>query len=690
MAKKSAKKAVAPDPEDVAAPVEDGGAGLLDRDLSWLDFNARVLALAEDPSVPLLERLKFLAIYSANLDEFFMVRVAGLAGRAAAGLGAAAPGGLEPAAQLKAIRVRVLELAAQQAAIFDALEPTLAEAGIRLGGGQGIEPADQDEIRQRFEEQLFPVLTPLAVDPGHPFPYISNLSLNLAVMVRDGHDGQRRFARVKVPPLLSRFQGTADGARLYPLDQVIVEHLPMLFPGMQIESAHPFRVTRNADLMVGDEEADDLLAAVEMQLRQRRFGRAVRLEVDAEMPLALRELLLRELQLGADDLYEVDHLLDLGSLSELYALNRPELKYPVWTPVLPERLGTDPGDIFSVLRSRDVLLHHPYDSFSAVEAFIDRAATDPDVLAIKQTMYRTSLESAIPRALIRAAEAGKQVAVLVELTARFSEEVNIAWARRLEEAGVHVVYGLVWLKTGCKATMVVRRERGELRRYCHLGTGNYDAATARQYEDVGLLTADEAIGADLSDLFNFLTGYSRRNDYRKLAVAPFELRQQILKLIREASTARGGRIAMKMNNLVDDQIIEALYEASSAGCEVDLLIRGICRLRPGVPGRSERIRVRSIVGRYLEHSRIFAFGQGDTTRYFIGSADLTPSNLDRRIQLLCPVENAALAARLEEILAVNLAETSAGWALGPDGVWGRVDGRSTHSDFQQLAIERKT
>ncbi|HKY76141.1 MAG TPA: polyphosphate kinase 1 [Acidimicrobiia bacterium] len=690
MAKKSAKKAVAPDPEDVAAPVEDGGAGLLDRDLSWLDFNARVLALAEDPSVPLLERLKFLAIYSANLDEFFMVRVAGLAGRAAAGLGAAAPGGLEPAAQLKAIRVRVLELAAQQAAIFDALEPTLAEAGIRLGGGQGIEPADQDEIRQRFEEQLFPVLTPLAVDPGHPFPYISNLSLNLAVMVRDGHDGQRRFARVKVPPLLSRFQGTADGARLYPLDQVIVEHLPMLFPGMQIESAHPFRVTRNADLMVGDEEADDLLAAVEMQLRQRRFGRAVRLEVDAEMPLALRELLLRELQLGADDLYEVDHLLDLGSLSELYALNRPELKYPVWTPVLPERLGTDPGDIFSVLRSRDVLLHHPYDSFSAVEAFIDRAATDPDVLAIKQTMYRTSLESAIPRALIRAAEAGKQVAVLVELTARFSEEVNIAWARRLEEAGVHVVYGLVGLKTGCKATMVVRRERGELRRYCHLGTGNYDAATARQYEDVGLLTADEAIGADLSDLFNFLTGYSRRNDYRKLAVAPFELRQQILKLIREASTARGGRIAMKMNNLVDDQIIEALYEASSAGCEVDLLIRGICRLRPGVPGRSERIRVRSIVGRYLEHSRIFAFGQGDTTRYFIGSADLTPSNLDRRIQLLCPVENAALAARLEEILAVNLAETSAGWALGPDGVWGRVDGRSTHSDFQQLAIERKT
>ena len=682
MAKKSAKRDVAP------LNGEGDGAEPLDRELSWLDFNARVLALAEDASVPLLERLKFLAIFAANLDEFFMVRVAGLAGRVAAGLGAAASGGLEPAAQLKAIRARVLELVAQQTAMFDALVPALAEAGIRLGGPQGIEADHRDELRERFEEQLFPVLTPLAVDPGHPFPYISNLSLNLAVLVRDGRDGQRRFARVKVPPLLSRFQVTADGARLYPLEQVIAQHLPKLFPGMQIESAHPFRVTRNADLMVGDEEADDLLAAVEMQVRQRRFGRAVRLEVDAGMPAGVRELLLRELQLGADDLYEMDQLLDLGSLSELYAHNRPELKYPAWVPVAPEGLGAASADIFAVLRSRDILLHHPYDSFSAVEAFIDQAATDPDVLAIKQTMYRTSLESVIPRALIRAAEAGKQVAVLVELTARFSEEVNIAWAHRLEEAGVHVVYGLVGLKTGCKATMVVRRERGELRRYCHLGTGNYDATTARQYEDVGLLTADEAIGADLSDLFNFLTGYSRRNEYRKLAVAPVELRQRILKLIRESSASPGGRIAMKMNNLVDDEVIEALYEASSAGCEIDLLIRGICRLRPGVPGRSERIRVRSIVGRYLEHSRIFAFANGEATRYFIGSADLTPSNLDRRVQLLCPVEGAALAARLEEILAVNQADTSSAWTLNPDGVWTRVEGRSTHGEFQRLAAER--
>ena len=697
MAKKAAKRDVTPEAEEVAGPLGSDGAELLDRDLSWLDFNARVLALADDPSVPLLERLKFLAIFSANLDEFFMVRVAGLAGRVAAGLGAAAAGGLEPAAQLKAIRARVLELVAQQTAIFDALVPALAEAGLRLGGPEGIEAAHRDEINQRFEEQLFPVLTPLAVDPGHPFPYISNLSLNLAVMVRDGRDGQRRFARVKVPPLLSRFQATADGARLYSLEQVIADHLPMLFPGMQIESAHPFRVTRNADLMVGDEEADDLLAAVEMQLRQRRFGRAVRLEVDTGMPAGVRELLLRELQLGSDDLYETDQLLDLGSLAELYALNRPELKYPPWTPVLPVGLGTGSGDIFTVLRSRDILLHHPYDSFGAVEAFIDQAATDPDVLAIKQTMYRTSLDSAIPRALIRAAEAGKQVAVLVELTARFSEEVNISWARRLEEAGVHVVYGLVGLKTGCKATLVVRRERGELRRYCHLGTGNYDATTARQYEDVGLLTGDEAIGADLSDLFNYLTGYSRRNDYRKLAVAPVEFRQQILKLIREAAGQPGGRIAMKMNNLVDDEVIEALYQASSAGCEIDLVIRGICRLCPGVPGRSERIRVRSIVGRYLEHSRIFAFGRGDgSTRYFIGSADLTPSNLDRRVQILCPVEDEGLAARLDEILAVNLAEGSSGWALGSDGAWtpippaaDGVAGRSTHSEFQGLAGQRQ-
>jgi polyphosphate kinase len=670
MGKKGSKKDA-----DLVEPAGGEAAEFVDRDLSWLDFNARVLGLAEDPAVPLLERLKFLAIFSANLDEFFMIRVAGLAGRVAAGLGAAAAGGLEPAAQLKAIRARVLELVAQQGAIFADLVPALAGQGITLGGPAGIDPDHRDELDRRFEEQLFPVLTPLAVDPGHPFPYISNLSLNLAVMVRDGSDGQRRFARVKVPPLLARFQVSADGACLYPLEQVIAEHLPLLFPGMEIESAHPFRVTRNADLMVGDEEADDLLAAVEMQVRQRRFGRAVRLEVHAGMPAGVRDLLLRELQLGADDLYETDHPLDLGSLSELYALNRPELKYPPWTPVPPEGLGADPGDIFAVVRSRDVLLHHPYESVGAVEAFIDQAATDPDVLAIKQTMYRTSLESAIPRALIRAAEAGKQVAVLVELTARFSEEVNIAWARRLEEAGVHVVYGLVGLKTGCKATLVVRRERGELRRYCHLGTGNYDATTARQYEDVGLLTADEDIGADLSDLFNYLTGYSRRNDYRKLAVAPVELRRRIVDLIRETAAVPGGRIAMKMNNLVDDEVIEALYDASAAGCRIDLVIRGICRLRPGVPGRSERITVRSIVGRYLEHSRIFAFHQGSSSRYFIGSADLTPSNLDRRVQILCPVEDRALTARLEEILAVNLSDD-----LGAP---------STHEEFQRLARQRQ-
>jgi polyphosphate kinase len=664
MPKKGGKKGgpaiVAPEPD------------LLDRELSWLDFDARVLALAEDPATPLLERLKFLAIFSANLDEFFMVRVAGLAGRVAAGLGAAATGGLEPTDQLKAIRARTLELVARQTAIFETLIPALAGAGLHLAGPEGIDPVHQEEFGRRFEEQLFPVLTPLAVDPGHPFPYISNLSLNLAVMVHDGRDGQRRFARVKVPPLLSRFPATQDGTRLYPLEQIIGHCLPMLFPGMEIESWHPFRVTRNADLMVDDEEADDLLAAVEMQLRQRRFGRAVRLEVDAGMPVAVRQLLLRELQLGPEDLYEVRGIIDLGALSELYVQNRPELKYPASTPVPPPGLGPDPGAIFAAVRSRDVLIHHPYESFSAVEAFIDQAAVDADVLAIKQTMYRTSLDSAIPRALIRAAERGKQVAVLVELTARFSEEVNIAWARRLEEAGVHVVYGLVGLKTGCKATLVVRRERGELRRYCHIGTGNYDASTARQYEDVGLITADEDIGADLSDLFNFLTGYSRRNDYRKLVVAPFDLRSRLLELIQETAAEPGGRIVMKMNNLVDEEVIEALHGASNAGCEIDLIIRGICRLRPGVRGLSDRIRVRSIVGRYLEHSRIVAFESGGPARYFIGSADLTPSNLDRRVQLLCPVEDRRLTARLEHILAGNLAETSNAWSLNADGSWARV------------------
>jgi polyphosphate kinase len=674
---KRTRKDAAPGPEPAAAGRHDGdGPELLDRDLSWLEFNARVLALAEDPSVPLLERLKFLAIFSANLDEFFMVRVAGLAGRVAAGLGAVVPGGLEPAAQLKAIRTRVLELVGQQAAIFAGLVPGLAEAGIHLGGtgGRGIETTHRAEFGRRFEEQLFPVLTPLAVDPGHPFPYISNLSLNLAVLVRDGRDGPRRFARVKVPPLLSRFQVTDDGSRLYPLEELIGEHLPLLFPGMTVESWHPFRVTRNADLMVDDEESDDLLAAVEMQLRHRRFGRAVRLEVDAAMPAGVRELLLRELQLGADDLYETDGILDLGSLSELYALNRPELKYPALAPVPPPALAAEPGDVFTALRQRDVLVHHPFESFSAVEAFINQAADDPDVLAIKQTMYRTSLDSAIPRALIRAAERGKQVAVLVELTARFSEEVNIAWARRLEEAGVHVVYGLVGLKTGCKATLVVRRERAELRRYCHIGTGNYDASTARQYDDVGLLTADDEIGADLSNLFNFLTGYSRRSDYRKLVVAPVELRPRILELIKETAAEPGGRIAMKMNNLVDEEVIEALYRASEAGCDIDLAIRGICRLRPGLPGRSERIRVRSFVGRFLEHSRVFAFGRaGEATRYFIGSADLTPSNLDRRVQLLCPVEAPALVARLEEILTAPATGARQAWALGADGTWSRSD-----------------
>jgi polyphosphate kinase len=688
---------------DLAAPVPGTvdpadaveGVRFLDRELSWLNFNARVLSLAEEPSVPLLERAKFVALFSHNLDEFFMVRVAGLAGRVAAGLGAVAAEGPAPEKHLQEIRARAGELVARQAEVFRSqLAPALADAGIAIGDWESLDPADQNELTKVFEHRIFPVLTPLAVDPGHPFPYISNLSLNLAAIVRDPDGGQRRFARVKVPPLLPRFQAAGGGRCLVPLEQLIGAHLPMLFPGMEIESQYPFRVTRNADLTLVQEDADDLLAAVEMELRRRRFGRAVRLEVDAAMSEEVLDLLLRELELGTDDVDVIDGLLDLGSLSALHELPRPELKYEPWVPVTPRHLGAaEAADVLPAVRQRDVLLHHPYESFSAVEAFIQQAAADPDVLAIKQTLYRTSDDSSIARALIGAAERGKQVAVLVELTARFSEEVNIAWARALEQAGVHVVYGLVGLKTGCKTTLVVRREPDGLRRYCHIGTGNYDAQTARVYEDIGITTADDEIGADLSDLFNFITGYSRRGDYRKLIVAPLQLRERLLEMIREAAAEDRGRIVIKMNNLVDEEIITALYAASQAGCEIDLIIRGICRLRPETPGLSERIRVRSIVGRYLEHSRIFAFGGGrdGPVRHFIGSADLTPSNLDARVQLLCPVTDPELTGRLQEILDVNLADDVLAWRLHSDGHWTRiptVEGTSTHDRLHQLAQRR--
>jgi polyphosphate kinase len=678
--------------------VPDDERRFLNRELSWLDFNERVLAVAEDAGVPLLERAKFLAIFGQNLDEFYMVRVAGLKDQVAAGLGRSSPDGMSPAEQLGAIRDKVADLVARQSKAFlGEVVPGLDAVGIRLSDWESLDDDDREHLVRVFEEQIFPVLTPLAVDPGHPFPYISNLSLNLALIVRDPSTAERRFARVKVPPLLPRFIVMPDGERFVPLEQVIAAHLDVLFPGMAVEGHHPFRVVRNADLTLEEEEADDLLAAVEMELRRRRFGKAVRLEVDSSTSDEVTELLCRELELDPDDVYRVDGPLDLGGLWGVYELDRPELKDEPWTPVTQPRLvpsGDATVDLFSVLRGGDILVHFPYDSFTtSVEAFIKQAAADPQVLAIKLTLYRTSGDSPIVKALIRAAERGKQVVALVELKARFDEQANIAWAKALEEAGVHVVYGLVGLKTHSKTCLVVRQEEEGIRRYCHVGTGNYNPKTARLYEDIGLLSADADIGADLTDLFNYLTGYSRRRSYRKLLVAPTSLRAKVIDLIEEEAASPGGRIVMKMNSLVDEDVIDALYAASQAGVDIDLIVRGICCLRPGVPGLSERIRVRSIVGRYLEHSRIFAFGDGRerVVRYFIGSADMMPRNLDRRVEVVVPVDDADLQARLEEILDVNLADRSQAWVLEPDGTWRKLpagDGLGTHRRLQAVALAR--
>ena len=679
--------------------VEAIGPGrFLNRELSWLDFNERVLTLAEDGSQPLLERAKFLAIFSTNLDEFFQVRVAGLKDQLAAGLPATARDGMSPLDQLRTIRQRVNEQLDRLSAVFlKDIVPALADAGIRLSDWESLDDDDRGDLVDVFERRIFPVLTPLAVDPGHPFPHISDLSLNLAVIVHDTESNERRFARVKVPQLLDRFVVMPDGERFVPIEQVIAAHLGRLFPGMVTECHFPFRVTRNADLTLDEEEADDLLAAVEMELRRRRRGRAVRLEIDSTMSDEVRDLLLRELQLSPSDVYVVEGPIDLGGLWSVYALERPELKDEPWAPTTQPRLASDedaPLDIFAVLRDADVLVHHPYDSFAtSVESFIRRAAIDPDVLAIKQTLYRTSGDSPIVKSLIRAAERGKQVAVLVEVKARFDEQANIAWAKALEDAGVHVVYGVLGLKTHSKTALVVRQEDDGVRRYAHIGTGNYNPKTARLYEDVGLLTADPALGADLTDLFNFLTGYSRQSAYRKLLVAPLNLRTRILGLIQdEADRGDQGRIVLKMNGLDDQPIIDALYEASRAGVSIDLILRSICCLRPGVLGLSETIRVRSIVGRYLEHSRIFSFGTGERQRWYIGSADLRGRNLDRRIEVVVPVEEPALQARLAQILDANLEDQTSAWTLDDEGVWqppaGGDPARGAHRVLQDAASRR--
>ena len=660
-----------------------------------LDFQSRVLALAEDPTVPLLERAKFLAIFSSNLDEFFQVRVSGFKEQLALGVRSTAADGLDQVEQLRAIRTRVEELVTRQAAAFTKdIAPALQEAGVAISDWGDLDRDARDQLTRVFEDRIFPVLTPLAVDPAHPFPYISNLSLNLAVVVRDHASGEERFARVKVPPLLPRFVAVPNSTRFVPLEQVIAAHLDDLFPGMDVLAHHPFRITRDADFEL-DDDHEDLLAAMEDILRQRtKMGVAVRLEVDTRMTAEVLDLLCRELELEANDVYQVDATLDLAGLWELYSVRRPELKYASFTSQTPAALaGGDDTDVFWAMRNGDILLHHPYDSFGkSVEQFVAQAARDPHVLAIKQTLYRTGGDEAgIVASLAKAAEAGKQVVALVELKARFDEQANIERARMLEEAGAHVVYGLVGLKTHAKILLVVRQEADGIRRYCHVGTGNYNPKTATAYEDIGVLSSDPDLGADLSELFNHLTGYSRQDEFRKLFVAPTHLRDAFRDLIR-GQARPGGHIAMKMNALVDAQMIDELYAASQAGATVDLVIRGICCLRPGVPGLSDNITVRSIVGRYLEHSRLFRFGPpgADETEYIIGSADLMPRNLDRRVEAMLRITDQRLRARLEEILTINVLYDALAWRLEPDGTWAKiaVSGEDSQVKFQELAVAR--
>jgi polyphosphate kinase len=649
----------------------------LNRELSWIAFDERVLALAEDSALPLLERVKFLAIAASNLDEFFQVRVAGLKRQqAAGGVRTRSVDGLTPAEQLSRIGPRAQELAAAQARLYGELAPLLADEGIRILRWTELDEGQQRVLQAMFSTRIFPVLTPLAVDPGHPFPYISNLSLNLAIRVEDPDTKIVHFARVKIPPLLGRFV-TPEPDIFVPLEDVIAANLGRLFPGMRVVARHLFRVTRNADLEVDDDGAEDLLEALEEEIRRRRVRPAVRLEVEEGMPADVRDLIARELQVGPEDIYALPGLLNLAGMADLQALDRPDLQAPPFQGATPARLLTSEGvepDIFDTLRAGDMLVQHPYDSFGmTVQRLIEQASTDPHVLAIKQTLYRTSGQSPIVEALVEAAEAGKQVVVLVEIKARFDEVANIAWARTLENAGCHVVYGMLGLKTHAKLCLVVREEDGEIRRYVHVGTGNYNPATARVYEDIGLLTADPDVGAEVSSLFNYLTGYARHPEYTHLLVAPQMLRARMIELIRreaDLSTPENpGYIAMKVNNLVDEGVIDALYNASGRGVTVDLVVRAIATLRPGVPGMSESIRVRSVLGRFLEHSRVFLFGNGGEPEVYIGSADMMHRNLDRRVEVLVRVDDPPSRQHCIDILRLALSDNAAAWRLQSDGSW---------------------
>ncbi|MGZ8688531.1 MAG: polyphosphate kinase 1 [Gaiellaceae bacterium] len=668
---------------------------LLNREHSWLEFNARVLELGADTSQPLLERIKFVAIHSSNLDEFFMVRVAGLLDQEAAGLGVLSADGLSASQALAGIRARVTELSARQSRLWKRdLRPALAAEGIEIGSVEECTHKELARLQTVFTRDIYPVLTPLAVGPGQPFPYISGLSLSLAVQAVDPESGEERFARVKVPEGLGRFVDT--GKRLVPLESVIAHFLPMLFPGMEIAERAVFRVTRDADFEVSD-DADDLIEAVESELRRRRFGDVVRVEVSASASVGLLERLRGGLGVDIEQVYEIEGPLALADLMELVKLDRPELKDDPWVPVTLPRLARvkDATRFFEEIRRNDVLIHQPYESFrTSFEAFAAAAAADPDVIAMKTAVYRTSDDSALVSALIDCAEQGKQSVCLVELKARFDERRNIEWSRELEQAGVHVVHGFPDMKIHAKMTLVVRREAGGLRRYVHIGTGNYHAATARLYEDVGIFTADEEIAADVADVFNYVTGFGRPQRFRKLLVAPFSMRSRLVEEIRRvtaaASAGQSARIRLKLNNLVDPTIIDELYAAAGAGARVEICARSICMLRPGVEGLSENVHVRSIVGRFLEHSRVYAFEADETSSVYLGSADLMPRNLDHRIEVLVPVENARTRQELASMLDSVFADDTNAWVLADNGSWTRLQPeRPEKPHHHQAAMMRR-
>ncbi len=694
----------------MSAPVSEDGPStaealpadrFLDRELGWLAFNERVLELAEDRSLPLLERAKFLAIFASNLDEFFMVRVAGLQRRIATGIAVRAASGQMPRDLIDAIHRRSSELQHRHAQVFrHDIEPALAAEGIRILRWEEASESERDQLALFFREKVFPVLTPLAVDPAHPFPYISGLSLNLAVVVRNPSTGNELFARVKVPPILERFVPVGP-SRFVPLEDIMSAHLDELFPGMEVLQQHAFRVTRNEDVEVEEDDAENLLLALERELTRRRFGPPVRLEVERSIDPYVLELLVRELGISAGEVVRIPGLLDLTALWAVDRLPRDDLKLAPFVPRTSRELSevetASPPDVLDAMRDHEVLLHHPYDSFAtSVQRFLEQAAADPNVLAIKQTLYRTSGDSPIVDALVAAAQAGKQVLALVEIKARFDEQANIDWARKLEQSGCHVVYGLVGLKTHCKLSMVVRDDGDRLRRYLHIGTGNYHPKTARLYEDVGLLTTDEEVGEDVARLFNVLSGYSMETEYQRLLVAPHSVRSGLVERIeREVENHRAGlsaRVRIKCNSIVDEATIDALYRASQAGVPVDVWVRGICALRPGVPGLSETIRVRSVLGRFLEHSRIFEFDNGGDPEVWIGSADLMHRNLDRRIEVLVRLGSPVHVAELSALVDRAFDPANAAWHLEADGTWRRIhtdaEGQPL-ADIQELLIARQ-